>query len=403
MVIELSGDCSAERLLRVLEAFENLWQDLSKRICGLDSKVNTMTDMLSSLQLDLSDLKSCRCNVKVQDEKGTVDRSFLGTAGNVNEYPAMVGSEYKFPLKEQNSCPETWLSSHDVVEENYLPTFSPYQPISQDHTHSTETQELNNDTQRKDSHQLICRTMSKDLSPEEASKRERLKRIHSRLVLLNPYQFTWAYVYNHLSSPILRKILWKDLLREIFGIQDGRPAEGIDGSTLVHPQSPFHQLFESLCVLILVLTVFIVPIELSFWSGRDPCDASDMLQFDMAADVFFLVDLVYRFFVGVEQAGGIYIDNKRKVRPTMTLRLARHGAARPSRRETRPGPPAGCPLLPDGHRRLLVQPLNQRPLRLARLGHNPRPLRRRRRRRRRPGRRRRHPGLQPQPGRGPRH
>ena len=127
--------------------------------------------------------------------------------------------------------------------------------------------------------------------------------------MLNPTKLTFAYVQTHLSSPALRRVLWKDFLCGVLGIQEGQPAEGIDGSRIVHPRSVFHQGFESVCILLLISTAFIVPIELSFWSNRDPCSPSDVLPYFMLADAFFIVDLVYRFFVGVERPGGIYIDH----------------------------------------------------------------------------------------------
>ena len=146
------------------------------------------------------------------------------------------------------------------------------------------------------------------LSPEIANKKARLQRIHSRLILLNPKSITFEYVWTHLWSPRLRHVLWTDFLAGVFGVQESQPRHGIDGSRIIHPSSLFHTCFETLCIAFLVSTIFVVPLELSFWSTNEFCQVDATLLFNMLVDAFFLVDLFYRFLVGVVRPGGVYVD-----------------------------------------------------------------------------------------------
>jgi hypothetical protein len=164
-------------------------------------------------------------------------------------------------------------------------------------------QQLNRTTSRRQS--LL-------LTPEEASKRARLQRIHRRLNLLNPKQITWLYIRKHLKKG-QRHVLWKDFLRIVFGIEASDPGQGIEGSRLIHPYSIFNTCFESICLVLLVSTIFLVPMELSFWSNNDYCTIDATLTYYMMMDVFFMTDLFYRFFVGIMQPGGIYIDSMESV------------------------------------------------------------------------------------------
>ena len=157
------------------------------------------------------------------------------------------------------------------------------------------------------------RRFSLTLSPEEANKRARLQRIRSRLALLNPKRITWAYVKHHLGSREKRRILRKELVATVFGIQESKAVDGGEGSRLIHPASPFHTCIETLCVALLISTILIVPLELSFWIKDDMCAPSPTRGFNMAVDAFFLFDSLYRFAVGAVLPGGVYVDDPREV------------------------------------------------------------------------------------------
>jgi hypothetical protein len=148
---------------------------------------------------------------------------------------------------------------------------------------------------------------------EEICRIARLQKIHKRLDLFNPRRKTLAYFCKPLFESVPLRVVWNDFLRIFFGIEQRNLARGIEGSSLVHPLSIFNTCFESSCLFFLISTIFLVPLELSFWSIYDYCSIDSTLRYNMFVDVFFLIDLVYRFFVGVILPGGTYIDSLSRV------------------------------------------------------------------------------------------
>ena len=76
----------------------------------------------------------------------------------------------------------------------------------------------------------------------------------------------------------------------------------------MHPQSPFNAAVQIVSTLLLLYSVFLVPVQLSFWDNPDPCVVYPSLYFDMFADAFFVCELFYNFFVGIADANDNYID-----------------------------------------------------------------------------------------------
>jgi hypothetical protein len=65
--------------------------------------------------------------------------------------------------------------------------------------------------------------------------------------------------------------------------------------------------------ILLILTIFVIPLELSFWNNHDVCTIDLTLYFNMGVDAFFFVDLFYHFFVGITTPNGKYVDTLAEV------------------------------------------------------------------------------------------
>mmetsp|Transcript_21267 Transcript_21267/g.44670 ORF Transcript_21267/g.44670 Transcript_21267/m.44670 type:complete len:393 (+) Transcript_21267:2-1180(+) len=153
-----------------------------------------------------------------------------------------------------------------------------------------------------------------DEALEELSKVMRQQKLQRNQLMARKEERT---VYSYATEPLIRPAgitqLKGHVLRIIFGIQPRNDAKGILGSKLIYPFSPFHVGVEIVCGFLLLYSAFIVPIQLSFWNSSDPCSLNPTLIFDMFTDLFFLLDVIYRFFVGIMKSDGTYCDNQKAV------------------------------------------------------------------------------------------
>jgi hypothetical protein len=328
------------RHLLVLESFERLLNDTSTKVAVLCSVVETMSSAVNHLQSDMREMKRAAANLACKLDVSSLRASRIHAesiyygrraAALQAAWSTWLGDA---PRRKRPCRPSAAdlpsLSPAGMRESMQSPCWGGSYRGSSSRRHQSEPRS----SWRRDrppsfpslsppppsvprARRQSCGFLAthSQLSPEEVNKRARMQRIHSRLVLLHPRRFTWAYVRKHLASPALRAVLGRDILRTIFGVQGPRPERCEPGSRLVHPSSPFHTGFETACVLLLISTILLVPLELSFWSRDDLCApaANRRLRFTMAADTFFLVDLFYRFFVGVLLPGGIYLDDPGEV------------------------------------------------------------------------------------------
>ena len=291
--------------LRILESFESLLIDVSQKLVGLEKHIADLNSKTLSVQSEVLQINQ---NIRLID--GKIDKisgksldgpSFPGDAekklNNFSDLSCRCSSEQTFGV------PVIQPLMYEGCNGNSLPTHA-----TRNLSASPEFERIvipNTAPRRTRSY----RRPSIQLTADEANKRARIQRIHSRLLLLNPKKITIDYVRKHLGHHNLRRILWKDFLRIIFGIEEGQPERGFEGSNLIHPSSNFNTYFETVCVLLLICTVVIVPLQLSFWNSNDICVAGGLLYFNMAVDAFFVFDLFYRFFVGVMLPGGIYVHD----------------------------------------------------------------------------------------------
>ena len=327
-MVNVEGECRIEespyqiltRQLRVLESFEYLLGEISFKISGLDEKCSSLSNSVNNSQSDLRRVDRrlrafyCITSKNYANElfrkksretlmsslrswqQVTVSRvkprmcGFCDQEAKTNEgekFSKMINRNP--PDLEEDEIPQKLSASMDDLQDTGC-SFADPAAISRVASH----------------HQ---RRLSMQLSPEVANKKARLQRIHSRLIMLNPKTVTFEYVWTHLWSPRLRQVLWTDFLQGVFGIQESQPSQGIDGSRIIHPSSLFHTCFETLCVALLVSTIFVAPLELSFWSTDDFCQVDATLYFNMLVDAYFIVDLLYRFLVGVVLPSGVYVDS----------------------------------------------------------------------------------------------
>jgi len=49
--------------------------------------------------------------------------------------------------------------------------------------------------------------------------------------------------------------------------------------------------------LVLLYTAAVVPVEQFMWNNEDPCIKFPTLEFDVAVDFFFIVNILFRIFV----------------------------------------------------------------------------------------------------------
>jgi hypothetical protein len=326
-MINIQGECNFEespnqiltRQLRIMESFECLLGEISSKISVLDDKCFSLCNSVYNGQSDLLLLDRRIANIsymlsgnyanKLFRKKSRIVlmrmlRSWRQISHTVTRSRLFIPDGYEKESKTTNCDKSSKMinATPPNLEEEEIPQKVAVSLVHQD--------EMRRDDQagisRVASHHQ--RRSSIQLSPELANKKARLQRIHSRLIMLNPKTITFEYVWTHLSRPRLRHILWTDFLQGVFGIQKSQPSQGIDGSGLIHPSSLFHTCFETLCVALLVCTIFVVPLELSFWSTDEFCQIDGTLFFNMLVDTFFLVDLFYRFLVGIVRPGGDYVD-----------------------------------------------------------------------------------------------
>ena len=318
------------RLLRVLESFECHLEDNARQILAVHNTLGTVCSAVTQLQTSVNIINE---NIfRMKDDFHNQHASSTAQSDSNDRFKYLhvdsIKSSDSEDLLAEYPCPEFLRPAIKIVPaQNSLVTQSDLCKNSailrsqfQDENKESLEDTVDCAACANPDESLMLQTTIPSrrrtsilITAEEANKRGRLQRIHSRLLLLNPKKLTWAYVCTHLSRPDLRRVLWKDFLRVVFGIQEGQPSHGIDGSTIIHPSSPFHTCVETACVLLLIATVFVVPMELSFWSMDDSCSITSILIFNMAVDLFFIFDLVYRFFVGVFLPGGIYVDRLGKV------------------------------------------------------------------------------------------
>ena len=274
-------------------SFETILVDVSKKLDCLESNISQLSANVSSLH---SEVKQNNRNICLLDRKldrlaaqftNSQQASTEMDEKSRNNLSSLLSNECSENLWHENGCSRITVCKNEThLDQNIGPGMNPQQK------------------QRK---------LSIVLTPEEANKRARVQRINSRLLLFNPKKITIEYVRKHLSHPTLRRILWKDLLRVIFGIEEYQPERGIQGSKLIHPSSNFNTCHETVSILLLICTVVIVPLQLSFWNSDDICAGGGLLYFNMTVDAFFLFDLFYHFFVGVMLPGGFYVHDLGRV------------------------------------------------------------------------------------------
>ena len=157
--------------------------------------------------------------------------------------------------------------------------------------------------------QSSFRRLSQLMSPAEINKVNRIQRIHNRLALMTPKKTSCIFIFKNSSGSELIQAAWKKFLRGTFGIQASKIGEGEEGSRIIHPASCFNTLFETMRAILLVCTIFLVPLELSFLDNKNVCSVDLYLIFNLGVDTFFLVDLFYHFFVGITTSNGKYVDS----------------------------------------------------------------------------------------------
>ena len=97
------------------------------------------------------------------------------------------------------------------------------------------------------------------------------------------------------------------LLRLIFGICPPDLVSGLPGSRLIDPASPFAGAVEVTGAVMLIYSLAVIPLQLSFWDNPDPCARSATLEVDMLADAFFVFDIACTFLTGA-MIDGRYTD-----------------------------------------------------------------------------------------------
>jgi hypothetical protein len=112
----------------------------------------------------------------------------------------------------------------------------------------------------------------------------------------------------------------KTLLASVFGIQEPVPRLAITGSRLIHPASPFNVLVSCVMLLLLTYSALITPIELAF-NPSNPCSNLPTFRCNLVVDALFLLEVPYRFLVGIETPDGRYLE-----RPAAVARAYAGGA-----------------------------------------------------------------------------
>uniref|UniRef100_A0A7S0M770 Ion transport domain-containing protein n=1 Tax=Cryptomonas curvata TaxID=233186 RepID=A0A7S0M770_9CRYP len=103
-----------------------------------------------------------------------------------------------------------------------------------------------------------------------------------------------------------KRLTWKE---RVFGICESDARLGVEGSRLIHPNSPFMRGVVVLSGLFLIYTSAVVPVQLFMWNYDDPCNKFPTLFFDVAVDSFFLLEVLLQFAVGTLDEDGGYCDD----------------------------------------------------------------------------------------------
>ena len=83
-------------------------------------------------------------------------------------------------------------------------------------------------------------------------------------------------------------------------------------SRMIHPQSPFASFIGLVSTALLLYTAIITPVLVGFFTYAPLCTRLPTQTFDMALDLYFLLEIPYTFFVGVN-LHGVYCDEYRVV------------------------------------------------------------------------------------------
>ena len=115
-----------------------------------------------------------------------------------------------------------------------------------------------------------------------------------------------------MQEAIKRNISWK---RRIFGI--GPKQMSLPKSSLIHPSSPFAQGIACVSAALLVYSALITPVLVGFYMNAKACskealEATVTIEFDMFADVFFVLEICFTFVTGA-YIEGQYSDDWRRV------------------------------------------------------------------------------------------
>lgn len=156
-----------------------------------------------------------------------------------------------------------------------------------------------------------------DTSPPEPARRKTLREIDdlSSLDLKRLGVFVAGSAEDRGGPPggpfaRLRRLARAQLaraLRLVFGISPPDRVNGLPGSRLIDPASPFAGAAEAVGAALLVYSLAAVPLELSFWQSPDPCERAPTLELSMLADAFFLLDIALAFLTGAV-VDGRYCD-----------------------------------------------------------------------------------------------
>mmetsp|Transcript_30422 Transcript_30422/g.80896 ORF Transcript_30422/g.80896 Transcript_30422/m.80896 type:complete len:577 (-) Transcript_30422:1098-2828(-) len=103
-------------------------------------------------------------------------------------------------------------------------------------------------------------------------------------------------------------------LQYIFQMQEEDVRQGIEGNRIIHPGSPFMFVLLVTSALVLLYTAAVIPVQQFMWDYDDPCHKFPTLEFDVAVDCFFIIEVLLQFFVGYYDEGtGAYVDSLPKV------------------------------------------------------------------------------------------
>ena len=102
---------------------------------------------------------------------------------------------------------------------------------------------------------------------------------------------------------------WMD---RIFGMGPEDLETGKIASRMISPVSPFCIGWTIFTAIFLAYTAIVTPPVIAYCWNDPPCAPVPTLEFEVAIDIFFLLDIIVQFNIGV-RVGGAYIDDRKEV------------------------------------------------------------------------------------------